>query len=256
MTGVTVQGRATAADRRAAAPDSELHLTLLGGFELRCGSALVELPASAQRLVAFLAIRARPLQRVHVAGMLWLDAPEQRANAALRTALWRSRRRDCLLVDARGPRIGLAAGVEVDLHASTRIAQRVLANPPQEVVELAGLDRVWAHGELLPDWYEDWVLIERERHRQLRLHALEALCEALTAAGRYGEAVEAGIAAVATEPLRESAHRALISVHLAEANVAEALRQYRLFGDLLREHLGLEPSACLRELVERAVTLR
>src|SRR6266571_3495035 len=51
--------------------------------------------------------------------------------------------------------------------------------------------------DLLPYWYEDWVLVERERFRQLRLHALEALCEQLTALGRFDHAVEAGIAAVA-----------------------------------------------------------
>ncbi|ADB53382.1 AfsR/SARP family transcriptional regulator [Conexibacter woesei] len=261
MTGVMVQGRATAAPAQhettqTQTRDEPLRLTLLGGFELRHGGEQVELPASAQRLVAFLAIRARPLQRLHVAGSLWLDAPEERANAALRTALWRSRRRGCPLVDARGPSIGLAPGVEVDLHASARLARTVLESPPRKIVELAGLDHVWANGELLPDWYDDWVLIERERHRQLRLHALEALCEALTVAGRHGEAIEAGIAAVASEPLRESAHRVLICVHLAEGNVAEALRQYRLFGELLRDQLGLDPSARLRELIERAVTLR
>lgn len=257
MTGVMVQGRATAppVEGETTQQHDRLQLTLLGGFELRQGGGAVELPVSAQRLVAFLAIRARPLQRLHVAGSLWLDAPEERANAALRTALWRSRR-GCPLVDANGPSIGLAPGVEVDLHVAARLARRVLADPPGDVVELPGLDHVWANGELLPDWYDEWVLIERERHRQLRLHALERLCEALTVAGRHGEAVEAGIAAVASEPLRESAHRVLIAVHLAEGNVAEALRQYRLFRELLREQLGLDPSARLRELVERAVTPR
>ena len=43
-------------------------------------------------------------------------------------------------------------------------------------------------GELLPDWYDDWVLLERERFRQLRLHALDALCDDLTRAGRHWDA--------------------------------------------------------------------
>ena len=57
--------------------------------------------------------------------------------------------------------------------------------------------------DLLPEWYEDWVLVERERFRQLRLHALEAICERFTEEGKYGLALEAGLAAVAAEPLRE-----------------------------------------------------
>ena len=35
--------------------------------------------------------------------------------------------------------------------------------------------------------------MHRERYHHLRLHALEAMCERLTAARRYGEAVEAGL---------------------------------------------------------------
>jgi DNA-binding SARP family transcriptional activator len=83
-------------------------------------------------------------------------------------------------------------------------------------------------GELLPGWYEDWVLVERERLRQLRMHALEALAEKLTEAGRYGVAMQAAYAAVRADPVRESAHRAVVRVHLAEGNVLEALRAYEL----------------------------
>ena len=102
-------------------------------------------------------------------------------------------------------------------------------------------------GEILPDWYEDWVLIEREHFRQLRLHALEALCVELTAAGRFAEAAEAGLAAVEGEPLRESAHRALIGTYLAEGNPGEAIRQYQFFGRCLQDQLGLEPSELMED---------
>ena len=104
-------------------------------------------------------------------------------------------------------------------------------------------------GELLPDWYDDWLLIEREKYRQLRLHALEALATQLTALARYGEAAETALTAIAGEPLRESAHRVLIRVHLAEGNPSEALRHYRLFRELLLTELGLEPSEQIAELV-------
>jgi DNA-binding SARP family transcriptional activator len=93
------------------------------------------------------------------------------------------------------------------------------------------------------------VLAERERFHHLRLHALEALCDRLTAAGRYGEAVDAGLAAVRAEPLRESAHRALIKAHLAEGNHGEASRQYSSYRQLTLAEFGIEPSAHLRELL-------
>jgi DNA-binding SARP family transcriptional activator len=86
------------------------------------------------------------------------------------------------------------------------------------------------------------VLLERERFRQLRLHALERLCDRLTAQGRFAEATEAGLAAVAGEPLRESAHRALIRAYLAEGNPGEAVGQYERLRALLRDELGVSPS--------------
>src|SRR5260370_18507980 len=86
--------------------------------------------------------------------------------------------------------------------------------------------RVELVADVLPDWYEDWVLIEQERFRQLRLHALETLCEQLIAAGRYAVAVDAGMAAVAGEPLPERAQRVLIKAHLCKGKATEAAKQY------------------------------
>jgi DNA-binding SARP family transcriptional activator len=102
--------------------------------------------------------------------------------------------------------------------------------------------------DLLVGWYDDWVLLERERLRQLRLHALEVLSGQLLAAGNGPAAVEAALAAVAVEPLRESAHRAVIRAHLAEGNRAEALRQRDQLRHLLRLELGVKPSRLVTDL--------
>jgi SARP family transcriptional regulator, regulator of embCAB operon len=104
--------------------------------------------------------------------------------------------------------------------------------------------------DLLPDWYDDWVLIEAEDWRQFRLHALEALAGRLLAAGRWGEAASAAGAAVRAEPLRESARAALIDVHLAEGNQSEAMREFARYRVLLRAELGLEPTPRLRHLIQ------
>lgn len=85
--------------------------------------------------------------------------------------------------------------------------------------------------------------------RQRRLHTLETACRRLTAAGRFADALEAGLAAVAVEPLRESSHAAVIEAHLAEGNLIKASRQYEQLRDLLREHLGTRPSRRVLELL-------
>jgi DNA-binding SARP family transcriptional activator len=105
--------------------------------------------------------------------------------------------------------------------------------------------------DLLPGCYDDWAIIERERMRQWMLHALEALSRALTAMGRYGEAVEAALMAIVAEPLRESAQRALLEAHLAESNLIEARREFLAYRNLVRRELGVEPSVELAALVRR-----
>jgi DNA-binding SARP family transcriptional activator len=225
-----------------------VRLGLLRGFELRQNDDLVELPLSAQRVIAFLALHDRPLQRLYVAGTLWLDATEARANASLRTALWRLGRPSCRLVEASTTHVALSSNVDVDFREAKAVAQALIRGSPVEVAEsFEALDDA---GEILPDWYEDWVIIEREHFRQLRLHALEKLCTQLTSAGRFAEAVEAGLAAVEGEPLRESAQRSLIGAYLAEGNPGEALRQYRFFQRMLHDQLGLAPSDLMHDLVQ------
>jgi DNA-binding SARP family transcriptional activator len=104
-------------------------------------------------------------------------------------------------------------------------------------------------GELLPGWDEEWLIGERERARQQCVHVLEAICRQMTDAGRAAEAIDAGVAAVAIDPLRESAQRVLISAHLAEGNVSEARRQFDGYCSLLRTELGVDPSPLLTALV-------
>jgi DNA-binding SARP family transcriptional activator len=225
---------------------SDLDLALMRAFELRKGGRRVQLPLNTQRLVALLALRDRPLHRVHVAGTLWLEGSDERARANLRTAVWRLRSLDPHLIETTATHIGLGSCVTVDVHETMRQAQRLL-DPASECDGDDLVARLSA--DLLPDWYDDWVLLEQERIRQVRLHALEALCERFTAAGRFAGAVEAGVAAVAGEPLRESAQCVLIRAYIAEGNTCEAVRQFESYRRRLRADLGLEPSVKILELL-------
>lgn len=232
------------------ASNAPLYLGLLGGFELRIGEGVIPIPAGFQRLVTFLALSARLLPRTHVAGMLWPDVPTGRANANLRAALWRLPQPCEGFIEVSARHLRLTDNVFVDHHRAAALARRLLDRSSRWDDEELGTAWTQLSRDLLPDWYDDdWVLAERERFHHLRLHALEALCDRLTADGRYGEAVDAGLAAVRAEPLRESAHRVLIKAHLAEGNHGEASRQYSSYRQLTLAELGIEPSAHLRELL-------
>jgi DNA-binding SARP family transcriptional activator len=104
--------------------------------------------------------------------------------------------------------------------------------------------------DLLPGWYDDWVIFERERIRQRLLYALEMLSRRLVAAGRCAEAVEAAMSAVSADPLRESANRVLIEAHLAEGNLIEGRRAYERYRALFLRELSVEPGQYLASLVE------
>ncbi|WP_338200114.1 BTAD domain-containing putative transcriptional regulator [Candidatus Nephthysia bennettiae] len=224
----------------------------MGGFQLVEGEAQVVLAEGSQRLLALLALRGRPVKRLLVAGTLWPDVTEGRAYASLRSALSRLYGAVRDAVEVNPSDLSLAPNVRVDLRESQALAHRLLdaVDEPLAVTDLSRAAITALSGELLPDWYDDWILLEAEDWRQLRLHALEALAGLLAAAGRYGDAAAAALAAVRADPLRESAHAALIQVHLAEHNRSEALREFRRYQRLLRAELDIEPTPGLRRLVD------
>ena len=226
--------------------DGSPQLTLLRGFDLRVDGAGVAVPMATQRVVAFLAVHGRPVLRPYVAASLWMDASEERAQASLRSAVWRLGQVDHSVIVSSNGTLGLHKSLAIDLRNSIAIAEGALSSPTWEP---AASDITCLSADLLPDWLDDWVLIERERFRQLRMHALEVASARLTAMGRFGPAVQAGLAAVNAEPLRESAHRVLIGAYIAEGNIGEARREYETFRALLHNELSLDPSAAMEDLI-------
>jgi hypothetical protein len=156
----------------AATPGAAIRLRLLNGFALSCDGDVVPLQPCPQRLVAYLALQRRPAMRPLVASRLWLTTTEERATASLRTALWRLRRTVGNVVEVSGTTLRLNPEVAVDVHEANLVARRILEVPDGHAATAA--DLTLFGGELLPQWWDDWVLFERERLRQLWLHASSA----------------------------------------------------------------------------------
>lgn len=225
-------------------------LELLGGFQLAVHGETVHLPPCESRVLASVALRDRAPTRVALAGQLWPDTTNDRALGRLRTALWRLRRTGRRLLDVTPSDVALSPDVAVDVRELAELSHWMPDLPT--AVDEARLEQLSAAGELLPDWDDEWLVADRERVHQMRLHALEHLSEQLAHEGRFGLAVEAALMAIADDPLRESARRTLIRVHMAEGNIHDALAQYADFRNVMRNELGLEPSprmeALLRDL--------
>ncbi len=220
--------------------NSRLSLGLLGRFHLVLGGRPVELAPAEQSLVALVALRG-PQQRTQAAGTLWPNLPERRALACLRTGVWRLGRRGLPLAADGGNRVGLPDDVVVDVHGIPAALARWWATRQ----DMTGAAR-W---ELLPGWYQDWVLMDRERIRQQVIHGVEAGARSALAAGDPGTALGWAWQAVDLGPLRESAHRLVIAAHLAAGDVGEARAHAQRVRRLFAEELGVAPSRALTALL-------
>jgi DNA-binding SARP family transcriptional activator len=227
--------------------ESKIELTLLGGFGLAVDGEPVDLPVSSQRVLTFLALRERPALRAFVAGHLWSHTTDKRSAASLRSALWRIRRIAGELILATPSHLRLSPRVGVDLRRTLAQANRLLGPPEACTVDDLRLEPL--SEDLLPDWYEEWVILEYERVRQLRLYALEVAAERLASLERYGEALQACLTVIRSEPLSERAHRALVKLHLMQGNRGQAVRQYNAFRQLIDRELGTQPSPAMEALL-------
>ncbi len=229
-----------------------IEIDLLGTFAVRIGRRrLSSLSAGSQRLLAFLALQDRAVARIAMAGAMWPDNSDRAAGISLRSALARldAPTRGAILVASGGLR--LADVVVVDLPNAQAMAHRLLHSEPLATeADLSPEATVTLSTELLPDWYDDWVIAEAEDWRQLRVSALEAQAGLLCDQDRLAEAAGAARAAIRVDPLRESAQAKLIEVHLAGGNQSDALRVFDRYRTLLFSELGLEPTSHLSRLIE------
>ena len=229
----------------------DCEVSVLGSFGFFVGGKpLRSLPHGSQQLLAFLALHDRAVSRTSISGTLWPEASEEHAHASLRSALSRLNGIQRTVVRVTSQELSLADGVFVDVRDARLLAHRILNPGIERNGDLSDQAIATLSVDLLPDWYDDWAVVEAEEWRQLRLHALDALADRLTSAGLYADATSAALAAVKAEPLRETAHAALIRVYLAEGNRAEALSAYEHYRAMLRTELGLEPTSLLQALIQ------
>ena len=228
-----------------------IDIALLGGFRCVRSGEHIMLPLGAQRLLALLAVQPDGVHRTMAGERLWPDSTRDRAAANLRSALWRCAQAAEGMIDRSGRRLWLAPSVAVDLH---RLTGR-MSSPRATAGDVGWRCLVDGLGlELLPDWSDDWLVLERERWDQLRLHALEDLVTELLAEERYPAALQAALVAIAIEPTRETAHRLVIQAHVAEGNAATAVKHYQRYRGLLSRELGVAPSPRMNQLIRPLLT--
>ncbi|NOZ30099.1 MAG: protein kinase, partial [Chloroflexi bacterium] len=246
----------------------KLHITLLGSPGVTLGEEPVTgfVSNKARALVYYLAATGQPHTRGALAGLLWGDVPDATARRNLRDVLSNLRRLigPYLLITRQTVGLNREAPCVVDREDfSARLSRVRRAEPPATPLtsaELTSLSRAvdLCQGEFLAGFYvsgaplfEEWVLGEREHLRRELEDALEMLVRGHSARGECEPAITYARRWLSLDPLRESAHRALMQLYAWSGDRATALRQYQECVRVLREDLGVEPSPETVALYER-----
>ena len=236
-------------------PQPQFNLTLLGTFQLDRDGVSTAIHNGEKRVFALLGIRDRTMSRAAIAGVLWPDAPETNALGSLRTLLSRLQPEIRELLGVTISDLTLSDKVSTDLHRAEALARRLIGTSLEVADADMGLPAVvLLSADMLPDWYDDWIVDDARQWHALRVRALEALSGRLSAVGRFGDAIEAALAAISAEPLREHGYATLISIYLAEGNRTAALRVLADYRRTLGEETEAETGTDLSDLIDQART--
>ena len=235
---------------------STLQVQLLGDFLLRSGDTPVT-AVNTPRLQALLAYmvlhRSAPQPRRQVAFRLWPDLTEAQARTNLRNLvhLFRQALPEInLFMHAEGPTLQWRADapwtldvadfetlIQTSRHAQARIAL-------EQAVDLY-------QGDLLPNCYDDWIIAERERLRQMALDALERLILLLEQEHAYSAAIRYAQRLLRYDPLNETTYRHLMRLHARSGDRAGALRVYQTCVTVLERELCVEPALETQQAYDR-----
>ena len=226
--------------------EHSITLRLLTNVEVELDGTVLALGHRQQRLLAALAVLG-PRPRRFLGELLWPDRPAQRAMGSLRTTVFNLSQQVPGAVGSRGNNIALSEWVGVDLHELHRSLHEAATATAPVTEDPWFLDPGGA--QLLPGWYDGWVMAEQDRLRTLYVNAVEHLARLSLEHGDFYRAHVLAENGRALDPLRESAVRVSIEADLGLGNNAPALQTFRRFCTTMADELGAPPSPQITRLM-------
>ncbi len=231
---------------RAMVAQSPLRLYLLGSFRVERDARTIRLPTrKVESLLAFLILHPEEHAREKLAALFWGDSSDLHARHSLRTALNVIRKQlgnAIFLGDYEVVQLNPDFPIWVDAREFAEIGDwRLEIGNSETISNLQSLISLYS-GDLLADFYDDWILPERERLRGLYHNALLRLAQAARARSEYARAIEYAQKVLASDPAHERAHQQLMFCFAASGQRDAALKQYAECQRVLREELAVEPA--------------
>jgi len=241
-----------------------LKICLFNGLRLEYEQTLLNLPSAGSRsLLAFCATYpGHAHTRSRLAGLFWPDLPEAIARRRLSHALWE---------------IGQTLPEPQGLSYLTRTTDAIgFAHRLPHRIDVADFERAWTRtqqaptvdearhhlrqaadlytGDFMTGFYDDWVLVEQERLREIYLQVLQRLIDAEKATGHTDAALRAALSLLAADPLRETAYQEVMRLYQQMGRLQDARHLYEQCRVLLAAELGVEPAPETTALLNRSVT--
>lgn len=233
--------------------DASFRLRLFGPFELTRHGAPVRLPTrKIECLLAYLVLRPERHSREKLAALLWGEVPDEQARVSLRYALAMLRKQiggELLDADRETVQLNPSFPLWVDAAAISGSGLRRFDPGSISIEELKSKIEDY-RGDLLADFYDDWILPEREHYRQLFLDGLLYLTQHYRSTSEYAPAIETARRVLRSDPANERAHQHLMFCYVALGNRQAALLQYERCVVALNEELAATPSSETTALYE------
>lgn len=242
--------------------DDRLEIHLFGGLEFHQNGHLLDGFRSGKvaALLAWLALHPRLHQRESLAGLFWGELAESDAANNLRQSLsnLRALADNHLTITRQTVTFRTDTPYSLDVEAFASAVEQTAEQPPAQRIESLRAAVELYRGDFLegvmlrdaPE-FEDWVLAQRARYREMALQAMHELVELRMAQGDYAGAIHSATRLLALDSWREEAHRALMLALARTGQHSAALAQYENCRRILQEVFGAEPSPETTELYER-----
>lgn len=242
---------------------------VLGQLTVECHSGLLherDLPGNQARIaLAMLAVEHRhPLSRDEIADELWPEQLPSSWQTALRAIISKVRSSlagagvkplsienafGCLQLQLDRGWLDLDAAFDA-LHQAEADLSR---GDAVSAAANATVTCIICNRPFLPGTYGPWTLRQRDRIRDLHLHARECLAEARAAIGDFKRSAHAAEIALTLDPYREAVYQRLIRSRALAGDRIGAAAVFNRYRKLAKAELGIEPTAATLAAYREAI---